>query len=158
MTVRTISLWCLPWALACTQPDAASPPGAQAEAPAPLTVATAATVAEQPPGEQAKQAEPAELTVDDLPPGQTPEQKHGREIFTHNCVKCHVEGLGDAPLVIDHEAWAPRVAKPREELYQHAMDGFWGDVGEMPARGDNEDLTDEELRHAVEYIVSIHSS
>lgn len=99
--------------------------------------------------------EPDELTVDDLPPGKTPELAAGRAVFANNCVKCHVEGLGDAPIVLNPKAWKPRVAQPKETLYKHALEGFWGDVGEMPKKGDNEDLSDDEVRSAVDYIVSI---
>jgi len=39
-------------------------------------------------------------------------------------------------------------------LVQHATEGFYGDVGEMPARGGNAELTDEEVAAAVHFMAS----
>ena len=143
-----VGLFCLAVATACEGGG-----GDRAE-PAPA----ASTESEPPPAAEAPQ-EAAEPTTDELiaalPAGDTEALKRGREILANVCVKCHIEGLGDAPVVTDADAWAPRVAKPRETLYQHAIEGFWGDVGEMPARGDDEHLSDEDVKKAVDYIVSL---
>ena len=88
----------------------------------------------------------------DLPDGDTERLKMGREVFAGTCYKCHLEGLGEAPVVLDRQAWKARVAQPIETLYTHALEGFWGDIDEMPARGDNDELTDEQVKSAVDYI------
>ena len=92
-----------------------------------------------------------------LPQGSTAALARGREVFVANCTKCHVEGLGDAPVVTDAEAWSARLSQPAAALYAHAIEGFWGDVGEMPPRGDNDALSDAEVRAAVDYIRFVQS-
>lgn len=143
---RALLGYCCAVALSCTGPGGSDgtgpPPGEGLETPLKA---------------HAPAAQDTELRVEDLPPGRSPELRQGRDIFVANCTKCHVEGLGDAPLVVDTEAWAPRIAQNRELLYAHATEGFWGDVGEMPPRGDNDALSDADVRRAVDYILSIHT-
>ena len=107
------------------------------------------------PSEPSAPSEPSEPTMAQLPEGDTERLKVGRNVFAGTCYKCHLEGLGDAPVVLDAEAWKPRITQPIDTLYAHALEGFWGDVGEMPARGDNDDLSDEEVTSAVDYIVFV---
>jgi cytochrome c5 len=79
----------------------------------------------------------------------------GREIWMGTCQACHAEPLSGAPLISDKSAWALRVAKGREALYRSALNGFVGAKGtEMPARGGNSSLTDEQVKAAVDYMVS----
>jgi cytochrome c5 len=40
-----------------------------------------------------------------------------------------------------------------ETLYQHALQGFQGAVGFMPAKGGRVDLSDDEIRAGVDYLV-----
>lgn len=79
----------------------------------------------------------------------------GREIWMGTCQACHAETLSGAPLITDKAAWLPRLAKGREVLYRSALHGFVGVKGtEMPARGGNPSLTDEQVKAAVDYMVS----
>lgn len=81
--------------------------------------------------------------------------ERGRQVWTGTCIRCHSTGLAGAPLIGNRALWAPRIAKGVEVLVEHAMDGFMGPAGgEMPARGGNPDLTDEEVRAAVEFMVT----
>lgn len=80
----------------------------------------------------------------------------GRTIWLGTCKACHATGLADAPMVSDAEAWAPRLAKDRNTLYQHALNGFFGPMGtQMPPRGGNDALKDDEVRAAVDYMAAI---
>jgi cytochrome c5 len=79
----------------------------------------------------------------------------GREIWMGTCQACHAEALSGAPLITDKTAWAPRLAKGKEALYRSALNGFVGAKGtEMPARGGNSSLSDEQVKAAVDYMVS----
>ena len=71
----------------------------------------------------------------------------GEAIFEDNCAGCH-DG-GGAPQIGDNDAWQPRIDEGMVELYANAIDG----VGGMPAKGGNADLTDDEVKAAVDYIV-----
>ncbi|WP_337245511.1 c-type cytochrome [Luteimonas sp. gir] len=78
----------------------------------------------------------------------------GAEVFQKACALCHATpGMG-APVVGNQEDWAPRIAKGTDTLYQHALEGFVGESGAMPARGGNPALSDEEVKSAVDHMVS----
>ena len=80
----------------------------------------------------------------------------GRRIWLDTCQVCHTTDIAGAPLVTNPAAWAPRIEKGRDVLYEHAINGFHGPMGtEMPPRGGNAQLTDEEVRAAVDYMVAL---
>ncbi len=78
----------------------------------------------------------------------------GRVVWSGTCIRCHSTGLGGAPLIGHRGLWAPRLAQGLDVLVEHARNGFYGDVGEMPARGGNDDLSDEEVRAAVHFMAT----
>jgi cytochrome c5 len=84
-----------------------------------------------------------------------PELEAGRLVWRGTCVRCHGTGLAGAPRITDREAWAPRIAKGMDVLVEHALNGFQGPAGtEMPARGGNPDLTDDQVTLAVAFVTS----
>ena len=62
-------------------------------------------------------------------------------------------GTGGAPPVGDVAAWAPRIAQGMDTLYMHALMGFQGTKGFMPPKGGRVDLSDDEIKAAVDYLV-----
>ena len=80
----------------------------------------------------------------------------GKAIFDGVCAGCHgVAAMASmVPQQGDAAAWEARLAKGMDTLYQNAINGFTGDMGMMPARGMNPKLTDDEVKAAVDYIVS----
>lgn len=74
----------------------------------------------------------------------------GKQVFTAVCATCHVSGLLQAPRIGNKDDWALRIAKGIETLYDHAINGFKN----MPARGGRQDLSDEDVKAAVSYMVS----
>jgi len=78
----------------------------------------------------------------------------GREIWLQNCESCHGYGIADAPVPMNPEEWEFRLSKGEQVLYDHAINGFIGpEYSMMPARGGNENLEDEEVRLAVDYMI-----
>lgn len=78
----------------------------------------------------------------------------GREVWMPTCGGCHITGLGGAPKIGDKAAWADRIAKGKEVLYDHAINGFSGPLMlEMPPKGGYDYLTDEEVKLAVDFVV-----
>ena len=63
-------------------------------------------------------------------------------------------GVAGAPILGDVEAWAARIDQGTEVLTRHAIEGYSGAVGYMPAKGGRTDLSDEAVALAVEYIVA----
>ncbi len=65
---------------------------------------------------------------------------------------CHAAGVAGAPKPGNKEEWAPRIAQGKDTMYKHALEGFTGDKGMMPARGGNTSLTDEQVKAAVDFM------
>src|SRR5690606_2142754 len=62
-------------------------------------------------------------------------------------------GLLGAPRIGDAANWAPRLAQGKNTLYDHAINGFKGKTGEMPAKGGRTDISDELARAAVDHML-----
>lgn len=75
-------------------------------------------------------------------------ERSGEQIVQAVCSKCHQTGEGGAPKIGDKPAWLPRVSHGLDAVTKSAIKGHGG----MPARGGMADLTDSELRRAVEYM------
>jgi cytochrome c5 len=81
--------------------------------------------------------------------------KTGQELFQQTCSACHGAGIAGAPKAGDKGAWAPRIAKGMPTLYDHAMHGFQGSSGVMPAKGGRTDAPDDLVKQAVDYMVNM---
>lgn len=78
----------------------------------------------------------------------------GAQVFNAACYLCHsAPGVGGAPVVGDAAAWGARIAQGIETLNDHALNGYQGAAGFMPAKGGRVDLSDAEITSAVEYMV-----
>ncbi len=82
--------------------------------------------------------------------------QQGRTIWIENCKGCHAYGTAGAPIPMIAEEWQVRVIKPRNMLYDHAINGFFGpDDTMMPERGGNPDLSDQQVKSAVDYMLAL---
>ncbi|MGB5719422.1 MAG: c-type cytochrome [Woeseiaceae bacterium] len=77
----------------------------------------------------------------------------GEAVYNSACVACHGLGIAGAPKTGDVSQWAPRVAQGMEVLYKHAIEGYQGSAGVMPAKGGRADLTDDHVKIAVDFMV-----
>lgn len=123
-----------------------TPPSTAEAAPAAEPAPAAATQAETPPAPAeaaaAAAAEPAAAPAKPI---------DGAAIAQGICMACHQTGMNGAPKFANKVAWAPRIAQGRETLYQHSINGFRG----MPARGGNPNLSDDQVKAAVDYMVKV---
>jgi len=78
----------------------------------------------------------------------------GDAVFNSTCTACHGSGLAGAPKFGDKAAWAPRIAQGMDTLHKHALEGFTGKAGTMPAKGGLTNVTDQSIMAAVDYMVS----
>ncbi len=78
----------------------------------------------------------------------------GEGIYKKTCALCHGAGVAGAPKVGDAADWGKRAEQGMDALYKHAKEGFTGEKGMMPARGGSANLTDEEVKAAVDFMVS----
>lgn len=74
----------------------------------------------------------------------------GEQIVTSVCAACHASGLMQSPKLGSADDWAPRIEKGIETLYDHAINGF----NMMPAKGGRADLSDDDIKAAVDFMVS----
>jgi cytochrome c5 len=66
------------------------------------------------------------------------------------CAACHANGILNAPVTGQKAAWEARLAEfGLEGLVDHAING----IRQMPARGGNPDLSDDEMRQTVQYML-----
>jgi cytochrome c5 len=79
----------------------------------------------------------------------------GKELFEQTCSACHGAGIAGAPKAGDKAAWASHLAKGLPTLYDHALHGFTGSTGTMPAKGGRTDAPDPLVEQAVNYMVSL---
>ena len=79
----------------------------------------------------------------------------GKQLFEQTCSACHGPGIAGAPKAGDKAAWAPHIAKGLPTLYDHALHGFTGHTGTMPAKGGRTAVPDAIVKRAVNYMVSL---
>ena len=79
----------------------------------------------------------------------------GEGVYKNACVACHGAGIAGAPKAGDKVAWAARIAQGKPTLYDHAINGYQGKAGVMPAKGGNAGLADADVKSAVDYLVSL---
>jgi cytochrome c5 len=104
------------------------------------------------PGEEASSAAPTAETVSEPEP--VAAALSGPQVYNSACLACHGAGIGGAPVLGNAEAWAARIAQGIDVLKDHAINGYQGSAGFMPAKGGRTDLSDEEVASAVDYMVS----
>ncbi len=73
----------------------------------------------------------------------------GSSIFEDVCQACHGTGVMGAPKFGSAKSWAPHIAKGLPVLIEHAINGF----KEMPAKGGDDSLSDDDIKAAVRYMV-----
>jgi len=77
----------------------------------------------------------------------------GEKIYNQYCVICHKAGVAGAPKKGDTNEWATRRLAGIDQLNEHAIKGYVGKSGVMPAKGGFSQLSDEEVRQAVQFLV-----
>lgn len=87
--------------------------------------------------------------------GTEPGQRTGKQVFDKVCAQCHGadKTVAHAPKVENNADWAPRIAKGFATLVNNAVNGFQG-AGNMPAKGGDTSLTDDEVARAVAYMAN----
>ncbi len=74
----------------------------------------------------------------------------GPAVYQKSCQACHATGVAGAPKLGDKEAWAPRIATGIDAMVAVVISG----KGAMPPKGACMDCSDDDLKAAVEYMVS----
>jgi len=74
----------------------------------------------------------------------------GQKIYKQSCQACHANGVANAPKPGDKAAWAPRIATGIDAMLATAKKG----KGAMPPKGTCMGCSDDDLKAAIEYMVS----
>jgi cytochrome c5 len=122
------------------EPDAPAAPAAAPAAAAPAPAAMAAPAAA--PVAAAAPAEPTKLSAD-----------AGKKLYDSVCMACHTAGIAGAPKFGDKLAWAERIKQGPAVLHEHAIKGYQGKAGVMPAKGGSA-ASDDEVKAAVDYMIA----
>ncbi|MDZ7669482.1 MAG: c-type cytochrome [Gammaproteobacteria bacterium] len=68
--------------------------------------------------------------------------------WSRSCALCHVDGTGGAPRIGRADEWQPRLAKGREVLLQHTVEGF----NNMPPLGYCMSCEAEDFRALIDFM------
>jgi cytochrome c len=77
----------------------------------------------------------------------------GKNVYQRACAVCHDGGVAGAPKTGDKNAWLNRIGQGRDALLGHALNGFRGKAGYMPAKGGQAQLHNDEVADAVQFMV-----
>lgn len=75
----------------------------------------------------------------------------GKAVYDAVCYKCHRTGTDDAPKTGNKEQWAPRLPQGLPALYKSVIEG----KGAMDPRAGKPELTNDELKAGVDYLVGL---
>lgn len=78
------------------------------------------------------------------------ENSVGKQVYNQVCSVCHSTGMMNSPRFGNADDWAPRLEQGMETVYAHALNG----LNMMPARGGNPTLSDDEVKAAVDFMIS----
>lgn len=74
---------------------------------------------------------------------------NGEAVYKASCASCHATGVAGAPKLGDKNVWSARIKNGKAALYQSALKG----KNAMPAKGGNMNLSDADVKLAVDYMV-----
>jgi cytochrome c5 len=80
----------------------------------------------------------------------TPGQRTGKQIVEAVCSACHATGALNAPKIGDQAVWRELIKEGHQHLTENAVKG----IRQMPPRGGNPQLTDDEVARAVAYMAN----
>jgi cytochrome c5 len=94
---------------------------------------------------------PAPAPAAAAPADKTAVASSGKAVYDKTCMACHATGLAGAPKAGDKAAWEPRLKQGIEALYASSIKG----KGAMPPKGGAVQLSDAEIKAAVDHMVSL---
>ena len=79
----------------------------------------------------------------------TSKARSGEQVVNFQCVLCHGAGMAGAPRIGDRRAWEKRLTAGEARLLRSATEGR----GAMPPNGGLADLSEQELRAAIDFMI-----
>ncbi|MEN8249012.1 MAG: c-type cytochrome [Bacteroidota bacterium] len=91
------------------------------------------------------------MLAEETPAG--PDAEKGKVIYDTKCMACHLTGVTGAPMFKENERWVEIANKGMDTLVSQAINGFQGEQGLMPPRGGFPDLTDDDIKNGIAYML-----
>jgi len=95
-------------------------------------------------------AAPAQAAAPTQQPAASPQKADGKAVYDKVCFACHQMSVANSPKLGDQAAWAPRIKTGMDSLVQSVLKG----KGAMPPKAGNPALSEQEIRAAVDFMVS----
>ena len=95
-------------------------------------------------------AKPAPSQQATAAPTAKPGAADGKAVYDKICFVCHAQSVAGAPKPGDKAAWAPRIQQGMDTLVQSVTKG----KGAMPPKAGNPALSEQEIRAAIDFMVS----
>lgn len=73
----------------------------------------------------------------------------GKELYEKKCSLCHATDAMGAPVVGNAKSWKKRIEQGKDTLYKNAING----TGGMPPKGGSINLSDDDVKQIVDYMV-----
>lgn len=93
----------------------------------------------------------AKIDLQKAAPAASGKPRDGAAVYNTVCAACHGSGVAGAPKAGDKAAWAPRIGKGTDALVKSVIGG----KGAMPPKGGGADLTNAEVKAAVEHLLGL---
>jgi cytochrome c5 len=77
----------------------------------------------------------------------------GKKLYDSTCMACHATGVAGSPKFGDKAAWVDRLKQGLAVLQDHAIKGYQGKAGVMPAKGGSA-ASDDDVKAAVAYMAA----
>ncbi len=85
--------------------------------------------------------------------GKKADLANGEAIYNKACIACHLKGVAGAAALSDKPRWEEIAAKGMTALTEHAVAGYTGDYGVMPAKGTCVDCSEQDLYDAISFMM-----
>lgn len=76
--------------------------------------------------------------------------KPGQVTYETSCSACHGNPAIGAPVLGDKDAWAEVMTKGLDKVYHNGING----INSMPPKGGNMDLTDDQMKEVIDYMIN----
>lgn len=76
--------------------------------------------------------------------------RSGADVYDQACFACHGSGVLGAPKINVADQWSPRLENGFDTVWENAIKG----IGGMPAKGGCMDCSDDDIKAAIEHMIS----
>lgn len=79
--------------------------------------------------------------------------ENGKKVYENSCIACHMKGVAGAAKLTDKDRWVISAKKGKDTLFMHVKEGYKGEYGVMPEKGQCKDCSDQDIYDGLSYIL-----